>query len=63
VPPVCFGSPCLVTSPWNSQWFLAEFLLSRCSCGLHWFLGIVYLCFVWIWNWVSIFFISLLILY
>jgi hypothetical protein len=32
VPPVCFGWPCLVTSPWNSQWFL----LLGCSCGLHW---------------------------
>jgi hypothetical protein len=33
--PVHFGWSCLVISPWNSQWFLAGFLLSECSCGLH----------------------------
>jgi hypothetical protein len=36
VPPVHFGWPCLVTSPWNSQWLLAIFLLSVCSCGFFW---------------------------
>jgi hypothetical protein len=37
VPLVCFGLSCLVTSPWNSRWLLAGFLLWECSCGHYWF--------------------------
>jgi hypothetical protein len=36
VSPVCFGWPGPVSLPWNSQWLLAGFLLSVCSCGLPW---------------------------
>jgi hypothetical protein len=36
VPPVCFDWPRLLTSPWNSQWLLAGYLLSECFCGLCW---------------------------
>jgi hypothetical protein len=31
--------------------------------GIAGFLGVIYLCFVGVWNWVSVFFISLWILY
>jgi hypothetical protein len=63
VPPIHFGWPCLVTSVWNSYWLLAEFLFSECSCGLCWLPWLVYLCFVGVWIWVSILFISHWILY
>jgi hypothetical protein len=36
VPPVHFSWPCLVTATWNSQQLFERFLLSECSCGLHW---------------------------
>jgi hypothetical protein len=32
----CFDWRCLVTSLWNSHRLFVGFLLSGCSCGLHW---------------------------
>jgi hypothetical protein len=43
-----FWLPCLVSSPWNSQWLLARFFFEDVFVGITMFLSAIYLCFVWV---------------
>jgi hypothetical protein len=53
----------IMSSIISMKFSLQDFFLQIVLVGFVEFLGIVYLCFVGVWIWVSIFFISLYILY